>query len=203
VDIVHAPSPSEQATESKGKQSSSQTSRLWDREIEGGFPGKVPYQLLHLNILRIWAGCEFSFAFCLRSYLSHITAIEVKKLKQLVRDIIDPTRNLGHVDGHKMEEKPSDELSGKKDAESKQPPTDDRAESTIVTDSDAGIARGPPADGRNVDSKQPSTPEKIETTIPIDPDAAVGRGPPGDEAEEKGKWGQGRDEGCEGCEGCN
>jgi len=68
----------------------------------------------------------------------------------------------------------------------------------IPADPDAGIARGPPADEKDVESKRPSTEGKAERTIPIDPNAGIARGPL--ENEEKGKEkGKGRDEGCEDC----
>ena len=39
---------------------------------------------------------------------------EVKHLKQLVRNIIDPTRDLGHVDRHKKDINPKPEIEPNK-----------------------------------------------------------------------------------------
>ncbi|KAG7009901.1 hypothetical protein G7Y79_00001g001730 [Physcia stellaris] len=68
VDIVHTAEASNVNNDNSeikadSQRSGTQTTRLWDRKSEGGFP-------------------------------------EVKHLKQLVRNIIDPTRDLGHVDRH-------------------------------------------------------------------------------------------------------
>ncbi|KAL9614672.1 MAG: hypothetical protein Q9167_000877 [Letrouitia subvulpina] len=63
VDMVHAAAATTTETQSDGS-GGPQTTRLWDRKVEGGFP-------------------------------------EVKQLKRLVRDIIDPGRDLGHVDRRK------------------------------------------------------------------------------------------------------
>lgn len=63
---------------------------LWDRKAESGFPGKRHQQTL-------W-----------NSYLLYP---ETKVLKQLVRDRIDPSRDLGHSDKHgkkKEAEKPEE-----------------------------------------------------------------------------------------------
>ena len=51
--------------------------RLWDRASDGGFPG----------IRMIWA-----------LHIPFLIVEEVKHLKQMVRDVIDPTRGLGHND---------------------------------------------------------------------------------------------------------
>jgi predicted Rdx family selenoprotein len=59
---------------------------LWDRKAEGGFPGKR-------MMSRVQRRCSF--------------LLETKVLKQLLRDRIDPKRDLGHSDKHgkKKEEK--------------------------------------------------------------------------------------------------
>ena len=70
---------------------------------------------------------------------------EVKHLKQLVRNIIDPTRDLGHVDRHNTPaktEQPGDASPGKVETTL----TDDTDEKTVPLDPDAGVARGPPAE---------------------------------------------------------
>ncbi|CAF9909252.1 MAG: hypothetical protein ALECFALPRED_005428 [Alectoria fallacina] len=65
VDIVCASAQSDLEV-ANGQRPTTQTTRLWDRRAEGGFP-------------------------------------EVKQLKQLVRNLVDPTRDLGHVDrNHKQ-----------------------------------------------------------------------------------------------------
>ncbi|KAK0516101.1 hypothetical protein JMJ35_002135 [Cladonia borealis] len=108
IDIVHAGSPSDPQTVSQEGRLTTQTSRLWDRKTEGGFP-------------------------------------EVKHLKQLVRNIIDPTRDLGHVDRHNKPEttKQSGDTAPGKAAPSS---TNDTDEKTIPIDPDASVARGPPAE---------------------------------------------------------
>ena len=40
IDIVHAGTPSDPQTVSQEGQLTTQTSRLWDRKTEGGFPGR-------------------------------------------------------------------------------------------------------------------------------------------------------------------
>jgi hypothetical protein len=62
---------------------------LWDRKTEGGFPG--------LGFLDKY----------LEGMMSGLHVAETKVLKQLVRDHIDPNRDLGHSDKHgkKKEEK--------------------------------------------------------------------------------------------------
>lgn len=75
VEIFYLPaSPAGQSDEVKV-----QSKILWDRKTEGGFPGT-----LILNF----------------RYTSN-TSTEVKELKRRVRDVIDPNRGLGHVDGNK------------------------------------------------------------------------------------------------------
>lgn len=61
---------------------------IWDRKEKGGFPG--------CNVCGDW-----------------LTFVETKVLKQLVRDVIQPDRNLGHSDtkGHKQVENIESETS--------------------------------------------------------------------------------------------
>jgi predicted Rdx family selenoprotein len=68
---------------------------LWDRKAEGGFPGRRTS----------WRGSE-------RCLLPP----ETKVLKQLLRDRIDPKRDLGHSDKHgkKKEEKTDVDSEGGK-----------------------------------------------------------------------------------------
>lgn len=114
-----------------------QTTRIWDRKVEGGFPGMWRRQP-DLR-LKMQMGSERRFFNCLcrpppffaqthprllscvrlvrpnsriscpnpktcqlRSFKSHTNSfflnLETKILKRLVRDIIDPSRDLGHVD---------------------------------------------------------------------------------------------------------
>lgn len=69
VDLIHTVIPAlknqAQASNEGDERWNTQTTRIWDRKAEGGFP-------------------------------------EIKTLKKLVRDIIDPSRDLGHVDRQKM-----------------------------------------------------------------------------------------------------
>lgn len=71
---------------------------LWDRKAEGGFPGT----------------CKLSQD----RYINSLFA-ETKVLKQLVRDKIDPTRDLGHSDKHgkKKEEKAVPEKTDQKETQ--------------------------------------------------------------------------------------
>ena len=70
---------------------------------------------------------------------------EVKHLKQLVRNIIDPTRDLGHVDGHRKHKK-AEPGDNKTPTKTQTALTSSRGETTIPTDPDAGIAKGSPDD---------------------------------------------------------
>lgn len=93
-----------------GQRPTTQTTRLWDRKAEGGFP-------------------------------------EVKHLKQLVRNVIDPSRDLGHVDRDHKQKKSrstSDEKSSSSSTgqlSTKKVPNDDQQ--TIATAPDAASARDP------------------------------------------------------------
>lgn len=82
---------------------------LWDRKIEGGFPGTYFWWTALLKTL--WLTERFT---------------ETKQLKTLVRNIIDPERNLGHSEysGHKPttiamkhEEIRKDSASGEKEGD--------------------------------------------------------------------------------------
>ena len=82
---------------------------------------------------------------------------EVKHLKQLVRDIIDPTCDLGHVDRHNKTTtaKP---LESQETSQGKTSSKDGTGDKTIPLDPDAGVIRGPPADenvGRREEGKDP------------------------------------------------
>lgn len=70
---------------------------------------------------------------------------EVKHLKQLVRNIIDPTRDLGHVDGHRKDKK-AEPTDNKTPTKTQTALASSRGETTIPTDPDAGIAKGSPDD---------------------------------------------------------
>jgi predicted Rdx family selenoprotein len=67
---------------------------LWDRKAESGFPGMFSGLGVKGNVAR--------------------TVIETKVLKQLVRDHIDPERDLGHSDTHGK--KKAVEQSGEQEA---------------------------------------------------------------------------------------
>ncbi|KAL2052304.1 hypothetical protein ABVK25_007463 [Lepraria finkii] len=108
IDIVHSGTQSDPDAVSPEVQVTTQTSRLWDRDTECGFP-------------------------------------EVKHLKQLVRNIIDPTRDLGHVDGHRKHKK-AEPGDNKAPTKTQTALTSSRGETTIPTDPDAGIAKGSPDD---------------------------------------------------------
>lgn len=62
---------------------------LWDRKTHGGFPGKFRAGRFVLQI---------TFFFLLLLTTIFCCCTEVKQLKSLVRNIIDPSRDLGHVD---------------------------------------------------------------------------------------------------------
>ena len=71
---------------------------LWDRKAESGFPGES--SIYHDPDLLL-------------------TIVETKVLKQLVRDHIDPSKDLGHSDKHgkkeeKVEAKNLDEVEAKR-----------------------------------------------------------------------------------------
>lgn len=74
----------------------------------------------------------------------------MKHLKQLVRNIIDPTRDLGHVDRHHKKE--------------------DKDQTTMTSER--------PSVEKKADGKSESPNDGSETTIPIDPDAAIALGSP-------------------------
>lgn len=63
---------------------STEETLLWDRKRDGGFPGTLCLQTLCFLFLGDVADAD--------------GIVEVKQLKALVRNIVDPTRNLGHVD---------------------------------------------------------------------------------------------------------
>ncbi len=74
-----------------------------------------------------------------------IKYLEVKHLKQLVRNIIDPTRDLGHVDRHNKSEK-TEQSGDPAPSKAESSSTNDTDEKTIPIDPDAGVARGPLAE---------------------------------------------------------
>ncbi|TGO72783.1 hypothetical protein BELL_0419g00050 [Botrytis elliptica] len=92
---------------------------LWDRKSEGGFPGLSPFSFLSsycsrdieqkvgLDAERYW-GFRSGFWSNLGIYdsIGQITDcntnLETKELKKRLRNIIDPSRDLGHVDGKKF-----------------------------------------------------------------------------------------------------
>ena len=103
---------------------------------------------------------------------------EVKNLKKLVRDIVDPDRNLGHVDRNHNEKKPVSTSDEKAPASVRQSPDREAEESTqrfrrIVSLTNISKA---PADGQ-------------EQTVPLDADATGARSAPsnGDGKQEERK----------------
>lgn len=64
-------------------ETSTEETLLWDRKRDGGFPGMSTLAFLPLR--SVSRDCADR-------------SVEVKQLKALVRNIVDPTRNLGHVD---------------------------------------------------------------------------------------------------------
>lgn len=86
-----------------------QTTRLWDRKIDGGFPGMNIYFIFLMRLfffLPPFSPSPFFSVISKRDIYQNnqsppVLNAETKSLKKLVRDIIDPTRDLGHVDGHK------------------------------------------------------------------------------------------------------
>ena len=90
---------------------------LWDRKRDGGFPG-MPYLLS--DRAEGFGGAD------------DIT--EVKQLKALVRNIVDPTRNLGHVDRALNKEKkdsPAEAAKPEDGAKQQQEQTDNTATSSV------------------------------------------------------------------------
>ena len=83
-----------------------QNVRIWDRKSEGGFPGKR-----HVASPRRIANLPLS-------------PKEVKQLKQLVRNIIDPDRDLGHAD-KSCKEKPELGTENERSVKMHVPGTDD------------------------------------------------------------------------------
>ncbi|KAL8782475.1 MAG: hypothetical protein Q9213_005344 [Squamulea squamosa] len=85
VDIIQSPVASTPDANAEGPSDvkegslSPLTIQLWDRKTQAGFPGP-----------RFQAGKDRTPDFLL----------DVKELKRLVRDIVEPTRSLGHVDRH-------------------------------------------------------------------------------------------------------
>ncbi|CAD6588119.1 MAG: hypothetical protein ASARMPREDX12_003169 [Alectoria sarmentosa] len=125
VDIVCASAQSDLEV-ANGQRPNTQTTRLWDRRAEGGFPGK-PYFSSRVrskkdrdpSFLHVRNPISFThFDLFSAKFLEHLTLhnlpdngrytssklillfflTEVKQLKQLVRNVVDPTRDLGHVD---------------------------------------------------------------------------------------------------------
>ena len=119
------------------------------------------------------------------------TLAEVKNLKRLVRDIVDPDRNLGHVDRNHNGKKPGSTADDKVPTWTGQSPDREVEESTLrcrPTASLTNISKAPP-DGQ-------------EQNVPLDADAAVARSAPsiedGKQEEQKEKT-LGEIEPCEDC----
>ena len=110
----------------------------------------------------------------------NVVSVEVKRLKQLVRDVIDPTRNLGHVDSHDNEARQSQIIANTTSRKT----TDDGNKAAPIRATPSHMMPGVKID-------------KSEDSVPTDPGAAAATGPP----DEKGKRGIGKGvaEGCEDC----
>ena len=103
---------------------------------------------------------------------------EVKNLKQLVRDIVDPDRNLGHVDRNHNEKKTGSSADEKALTSIGQSPEREAEESTPRCRRTASLTNisSVPQDGQ-------------EQTVPLDADAAIARSAPsnGDGKQEERK----------------
>jgi predicted Rdx family selenoprotein len=98
VEIVYSPAAVADPESSESSESSKVLKKvLWDRKAEGGFCGTYMAKLI--------------YSLCLLSFLliAYYTCalIETKELKRRVRDVIQPERDLGHVDGKKATKAPS------------------------------------------------------------------------------------------------
>ena len=115
----------------------------------------------------------------------------MKDLKRLVRDIVDPDRNLGHVDRNHNGKKPGSTADEKALTSTSQSPDREAEESTprcCRTASLTDISKAPP-DGQ-------------EQTVPLDADAALAGSAPsnGDgKQEERKEKTLGEIEPCEDC----
>ena len=92
---------------------------------------------------------------------------EVKDLKRLVRDIVDPDRNLGHVDRNHNRKKPGLIADEKAPTLTGQSPDREAEESTLRCRRTASLT--------NI-SKAPQ--DGQEQNVPLDADAAVARSAP-------------------------
>lgn len=61
-----------------------------------------------------------------------------KDLKKLVRDVISPKQDLGHIDGHKGGEKKEETKEEKKDAEKEKTTSDSSSSAPACTDCESG-----------------------------------------------------------------
>ncbi|TVY21910.1 hypothetical protein LARI1_G000361 [Lachnellula arida] len=101
---------------------------------------------------------------------------ETKELKRRVRDIIDPSRNLGHVDGHKK------------------PETSPESKPSVPTQTSALPTRAPiPAAINRLQAE--GTGERKFTPMDVDVDVSAQRDPEGEDASGNGKIRIGGDEG--------
>ncbi|PQE03013.1 selT selW selH seleno domain-containing protein [Rutstroemia sp. NJR-2017a BVV2] len=80
-----------------------QTHVIWDRKVEGGFPGMFCFiSLASFSKEDVsLPGLGITEEHVNRSGSIPGSASQTKELKKRVRNIIDPTRDLGHVDGKK------------------------------------------------------------------------------------------------------
>lgn len=120
------------------------------------------------------------------SNFSSSLSTEVKQLKQLVRNIIDPSRDLGHVDRQKDK------------AQSGGSSTPSQTTSVAQRAAEPANAQSSEQASPKRNSKESTTTD--EKTIPTDPEAAIAIGPLEDEEEAKGKGkDQGQGKACEDC----
>ncbi|KAL8726014.1 MAG: hypothetical protein Q9166_006988 [cf. Caloplaca sp. 2 TL-2023] len=124
VDVIQS-SISDEAEQAMFKPRRTQ---LWDRKTEGGFPGKQP--LFELALL--FFSCSPTFlvlhllnpSFHFQETRLIDPSLETKRLKQLVRDIIEPSRDLGHVDRHGPDPKVDNQIDLNVQSQIQSPPPD-------------------------------------------------------------------------------
>lgn len=99
MDVVHYGTGNKPGTAGFEKEVAQSTiTRLWDRKSDGGFPGKTNiffWQMLPTQ--RVHALSPGPIV----TPLANSVDKETKELKRRLRDVIDPGRDLGHVDGKK------------------------------------------------------------------------------------------------------
>jgi len=87
----------------EGDDAKTRTVLLWDRKAEGGFPGTLVLNPSE-RASRAWADTAI-----------HLSSTETKVLKQLVRDYIQPEKDLGHSDKHGKDGKMGKAVKGEEE----------------------------------------------------------------------------------------